>query len=596
MSNKNCVNELSVIEPSIMDPIHEIFKLPICYNSKVKSISHMIENDLELIKTNDFNEEKKDDKPIYHYVFQPTNSLGQMILPQISSYYTTDISFLKDTQNLLETFKNEDINTIYNNYNYSHFDLEETVRSWKEIKEEKSFCEKYLYLDFEFIKFMNNDPRFLQCMSIYNIASPLLSLFLPIFVLIIPFFILKLKGLEINMKEYINILKLLIANHAITKIFTNFHEVDFGQKIYLFISAAFYLFSIYQNILICIKFYSNMKKIHDYLFKMKKYVAYTLQIMNYYVTLSDNLSNYTAFNSELKKHIGILNEFKNKLFQITPFTFSFMKITQIGDIMHTFYQLYDNPIYHNSILYSFGFNGYINNLYGVKNNIISGELNSTTFIEGKPTFKKMYYPKFINQKIVKNDCKLTKNIVITGPNASGKTTTLKTTIINILLSQQIGYGCFESLEMMPYDYVHCYLNIPDTSGRDSLFQAEARRCKEILDIIEQNSNERHFCIFDELYSGTNPEEAIISAFAFMDYIVKKENVTCLLTTHYIKLCKKLSKNKNIKNFNMKTIKINNMLHYTYQIKKGISKIKGGLKILSDMNYPKEILDNTKMYE
>jgi hypothetical protein len=47
---------------------------------------------------------------------------------------------------------------------------------------------------------------------------------------------------------------------------------------------------------------------------------------------------------------------------------------------------------------------------------------------------------------------------------------------------------------------------------------------------------------------------------------------------------------------MKTIKINNILHYTYQIKKGISKIKGGLKILSDMNYPKEILDNTKMYE
>ena len=92
---------------------------------------------------------------------------------------------------------------------------------------------------------------------------------------------------------------------------------------------------------------------------------------------------------------------------------------------------------------------------------------------------------------------LAKNIVITGPNASGKTTTLKTTIINILLSQQIGYGCFESLEMMPYDYVHCYLNIPDTSGRDSLFQAEARRCKEILDIIEQNSNERHFCLFDE---------------------------------------------------------------------------------------------------
>ena len=33
-------------------------------------------------------------------------------------------------------------------------------------------------------------------------------------------------------------------------------------------------------------------------------------------------------------------------------------------------------------------------------------------------------------------------MIITGPNASGKTTTLKSSLINILLSQQIGFGCF----------------------------------------------------------------------------------------------------------------------------------------------------------
>ena len=149
--------------------------------------------------------------------------------------------------------------------------------------------------------------------------------------------------------------------------------------------------------------------------------------------------------------------------------------------------------------------------------------------------------------------------------------------------------------MCPYDKLHCYLNVPDTSGRDSLFQAEARRCKEIIDCIdEENSKDfTHFCIFDELYSGTNPEEAIISANAFMDYIVKHDNVTCMLTTHYIKLCKKLSKNKVIQNYNMKTIKKNDNFEYTYKLIKGISKIKGGLKVLHDMKYPKEILDLAK---
>ena len=76
----------------------------------------------------------------------------------------------------------------------------------------------------------------------------------------------------------------------------------------------------------------------------------------------------------------------------------------------------------------------------------------------------------------------------------------------------------------------------------------------------------------------------------MNYIVNKNNVTCLLTTHYIKLCKKLSKNKFIKNYNMKTIKTNNNFEYTYILDKGISTIKGGIKVLHDMKYPKDILD------
>ena len=62
-------------------------------------------------------------------------------------------------------------------------------------------------------------------------------------------------------------------------------------------------------------------------------------------------------------------------------------------------------------------------------NINENKLVKTTFTnKGKPIFNKMYYPKFINNKsdsIIKNNCNLNKNIIITGPNASGKTTTIK---------------------------------------------------------------------------------------------------------------------------------------------------------------------------
>jgi DNA mismatch repair ATPase MutS len=79
----------------------------------------------------------------------------------------------------------------------------------------------------------------------------------------------------------------------------------------------------------------------------------------------------------------------------------------------------------------------------------------------------------------------------------------------------------------------------------------------------------------------------------MKYLIKNETVSCILTTHYMKLCKKLEKNKNIKNYNMKTVKKNDTFEYTYLLQEGISSVRGGLKVLQDMNYPKEILDNTR---
>jgi hypothetical protein len=594
--------------------VNDVFKLPIFYNSETKILNATIINDLELLKTIDISYNEKDndlinevineekvDKPIYNYVFNPTSSLAKKVLEVLPTFYTTDTQFLAETQLLTESLtfsKNENEKNDVTN-----LEIEETIVAWKEIKSDTGFCNKYLYIDWDFAKFMNNNSSFLQVMSLYNIGSPILSLCMPILVLIIPFFVIKTKGINLNVKEYTEILLNLISQHAITKIFTNFHEADLGQKIWLLVSAAFYLFSIYQNILVCIRFYSNMNKIHDYLFKMNKYINHSFLTMEYYLTKSEKLITYSAFNETIKHNLVILRQMYNDIDVITPFTLSFFKIYEIGHIMHTFYQFYDNKAYTDTLLYSFGFNGYIHLLTGLKKNIDSYRINKATFSKtknivlkkdkdkkglkegfNKPTFKKMYYPKFINHKdAVANDCTLDKNIIITGPNASGKTTILKSALINLILSQQTGFGCFESLEFFPYDKFHCYLNIPDTSGRDSLFQAEARRCKEIMDCItvKCNKEDTHFCIFDEIYSGTNPEEAVIIAKQFMKNIVKNDNVSCLLTTHYVKLCKKLAKNERILNCNMKTTKKGNKddFDYTYKMEEGISTVKGGAKII-----------------
>jgi hypothetical protein len=602
--NENSDNNLNMDNIKI-ETVNDIFKLPIFFQTKKSQLKENIIQDLELIKTIDTDASYC--IPILDTTFQPTNCLAKKILEQIPTYYSYDTNYINDTQELLKSYKSclsteEENKCLIEKPNY-----DEIVRLWSDIKLDTGFREKYHYMDWSYFLHLNESELFLQIMSFYNMTSPIISLFVPIFILIVPFFIIKARGLPLSLKEYVDILKILASNHAIGKLFTQFNKVKLDQKLYLLISAGFYLFSIYQNILTCIRFHHNMKNIHIYLEKIKNYLDYTILSMKNFSYITTTLKNntYTEFNKETEKHILILEDYRDKLSKVSNFQLSFRKIAEIGKILKYFYQLNYNEQFNTSFLYSFGFNGYIDNLEGLIDNIQKDKLHFAKFININSSkknkkknniLKKSYYAALINKEHIKNDVNLDKAMIITGPNASGKTTVLKSALINVILSQQFGCGFYEEAILKPYKFIHCYLNIPDTSGRDSLFQAEARRCKEIIDVIKNNDDEEdtHFCVFDEIYSGTNPEEAVISALAFMEYLVKIKNVQCIMTTHFIKVCKKLNKNKNVKNYHMHVNVItNNDFSYTYKMKEGISEVHGGIKVLNDMNYPSEIINNTK---
>ena len=68
----------------------------------------------------------------------------------------------------------------------------------------------------------------------------------------------------------------------------------------------------------------------------------------------------------------------------------------------------------------------------------------------------------------------------------------------------------------------------------------------------------------------------------------------MLTTHYISICKKYKNSPHIQNYKM-DVKINDddTFVYKYKLKKGISKIKGAVRVLKDLNYPDEIIKNIK---
>jgi len=578
---------------SIIYNLNDYFKMPIHYNDEKIEINKNIISDLELINTVD-----PSCSPIYHFCFNNENDVSKKTAEEISRYYTTDIRFLQETQKLIKEYT-PSTNSGFINYN-------KIIDIWNEVKISHGFNEKYCYVELEMLDFLNTSETFLQFISIYNLFSPIFSLFVPILILIIPFLILRMKNLPITVNEYIEVLKVVAQTNAIGKLFTvNFQEITAQEKIYIFVSAAFYLFSIYQNIMVCVRFHNNMKLIHEKFLEIHAYLANTMNRMNNYITYSNQLITHEQFNNILMDKIEILREINNKISSISEYRlYNIAKMKEIGRILKYFYELHTNKSYNDAIMYSIGFNGYLDCIEGLQTNLTQNKMNYAEFITDtkKTVFKNSYYAclsktatKNGKLTLIKNTIKMNKNLIITGPNASGKTTVLKSTLFNIILTQQFGCGFYDSAKLAPFKHIHCYLNIPDTSGRDSLFQAEARRCKDILDIINSAKRESHFCAFDELYSGTNPEEAETSATAFMLYLNKYPNVTTLLTTHFIKVCKKLDKVDGFKNHKMVTNKIGDRIKYTYKLEKGISKIKGGINVLTDLNYPKEIIDNTVSY-
>jgi len=465
------------------------------------------------------------------------------------------------------------------------------IQDWNDIKNIQGIEEKYQYIEWDYFKWLNYNPVALHILSVLNITSPILQLVTPILMLLLPFLLIKFMGNPITISNYIDVLKQVISKNQIGQLIMNFHAVPIKTKLYSIIMIGFYLYSVYQNFLGCYHFYNNAFYIIEKLNSLKKYLKYTSNNIDLFSKQIEIYNSYNDFNETTQNYNLKIKEFAKELDEFPENTKSLKTIRIFGVIMKYFYLIHYDDDIQDMLSFTFGFNGYMDTLKGLKNNIINKNINVIKFTQkNKCSFKNIYHPSLINNKPIKNNIKLNKSIIITGPNAAGKTTILKSTIINLIFSQQIGYGFYDTGILNPYKYIHCYINIPDSCSRDSLFQSEARRCKGILDIIVQNKNDRHFCVFDELYSGTNPYEAVASSFGYLEYLIHNKNVKVILTTHYLNLCKLFRKNKNIKNCSMKTTESEKHVPtYTYKLIKGYSKTKGGIAVLKHLQYPKSII-------
>jgi DNA mismatch repair ATPase MutS len=367
------------------------------------------------------------------------------------------------------------------------------------------------------------------------------------------------------------------------------------------ISVAFYIFNVWQYYKSITNFYKSMMNMDNHIIKIKEIMSKTISNMDIWLTTTAQYKSKAIrkFNEKVNETKMEITRRKEAMF--TKFEINMDGILNIGKRMKHFYDFINEQTFHECITYCVDFNIYMESMRRISEQTLLHNATYTNIYSLEMRGMK-YYPivsmtqlaKEKEDNVVANDVDLSKPVIITGANASGKTTIMKTILLNTIWSQQYGMGCYERMKFKPYSYFHCYINIPDTLNRDSLFQSEARRCKHIIDVIKRNGSKKgHLCIFDELYSGTNTKEAIASAVSLIKYLAKYPNVQCVITTHYTEICEMMKKDDNVMNMCMESEIKEEKITHTYEIKEGISMIKGGIIVLNEMEYPKEIIADAK---
>jgi len=201
-------------------------------------------------------------------------------------------------------------------------------------------------------------------------------------------------------------------------------------------------------------------------------------------------------------------------------------------------------------------------------------------------FQNIYHPLIKNA--VTNSMQREKNILLTGSNASGKSTFLKTVAVNAILSQTI-YTAAAKSYALPYTMVCSSMALrDDLSQNDSYYMAEIKSLKRIMDKAKEGRNV--LCFIDEVLRGTNTIERIAASSEILKYF-RRSNVICFAATHDIELTYILE--GCYANYHFEEEVSGDDVKFNYRLNKGRTVTRNAIRLLKLLGYPKQLVDNAE---
>lgn len=198
----------------------------------------------------------------------------------------------------------------------------------------------------------------------------------------------------------------------------------------------------------------------------------------------------------------------------------------------------------------------------------------------------LYHPLIENP--VANSISAKGGILVTGSNASGKSTFLKNIAINSIFAQTI-YTCTASSYCAPYFQVMTSMALRDDLGSgESYYIVEIRSLKRILDAAK--SGENLLCIIDEVLRGTNTIERIGASSQILANICKN-NVLSFAATHDIELSYMLQ--EYYENYHFEEEVREKDVVFNYLLKKGRVTTRNAIRLLEMIGYDKTLIEEAK---
>lgn len=415
--------------------------------------------------------------------------------------------------------------------------------------------------------YMNYIEQLLDAFHIYKIYMlPLTSILYPLSTFLAPYYYLNnYTGLNISFESYLdiwwNILKMMFKSSGDIR-------SDIVKIVSYILYIALYFYNMYQNFEIALFLYKTKQQLHNKMSGLLKFIRHSLYIFNNLSLKDSIIAKYFKIETictdiKIKNSMTDIyklwkdDKFKNKLT-------SLLKAIYAIDVIDAIYKLHLKD-------------DWCKCSYVIDNTLMWDAKNP-----------------ILNEQQIENPINLKKNIIITGPNAGGKTTYVKTILSNIILAHTFGITNSIKSNIVLYDTINSFMRISDILGSKSYFEVEAEYCLNMMNKATEISEngKRGLFLMDEPMHSTPPTEGMATAYAVSEYLSKLEGITLIITTHFHKLVilEELYPDKFI-NLSVDAIKKEKGFHFPYKIQRGFSYQCIAIELLNTKEFPQIVIDN-----